>query len=199
MYASAPWERSGGYDPPTGGLAPGGEGLPAKRGVRSISQTAAGSRTQAGATYATRRASGSLRRSNQDALPTPPSRHRREPNAGGDRGRPHARSQPHQGASVSPAWWLIDDDTERDLAPICSWDPPWITAEGQVFGHTSRRSHRSRRGRRLSRSGSPSSRLRRRVSSVCSRCSVPPSPTSPGSPACASRRTPSSPRACHRW
>ena len=45
-------------------------------------------------------------------------------------GRPDARSQPHQGASVSPAWWLIDDDTERDLAPICSWDPPYITAEG---------------------------------------------------------------------
>ena len=96
----------------------------------SISQTAAGSRTQAGATYAARRAAGPLHRSNQDALPTPPSRHRREPNAGGDRGRPHARSQPHQGASVSPAWWLIDDDTERDLARICSWDPPYITAEG---------------------------------------------------------------------
>ena len=49
----------------------------------------------------------------------------------GERGRPQAaRSQPHQGASVSPAWWLIDDDTERDLAPICSWDPPYITAEG---------------------------------------------------------------------
>jgi hypothetical protein len=71
VRASAPRKRSASDDPPTGGPAPGGEGLPAKWGVRSVSQAASGSRTQAGAADAARHAPGPLGRSDQDALPTP--------------------------------------------------------------------------------------------------------------------------------
>ena len=98
----------------------------------SISQTAAGSRTQAGATYAARRAAaryiGRTKTLCQLLLAATVANLTLVATGVG-----HARSQPHQGASVSPAWWLIDDDTERDLARICSWDPPYITAGGVGF------------------------------------------------------------------
>ena len=96
VYASAPREGSAGYDPPAGGLASGGAGIPAKRGVRSVSQATSGRRTQAGAAGATRRAPGPLLRSNQDAFPAPYGRHRRQSHARGEEGRPHARPQPPQ-------------------------------------------------------------------------------------------------------
>src|SRR5215207_6728808 len=94
VRASAPREGSAGYDPPAGGSAAGGEGIPAKRGVRTVSQATSGRRTQAGAADATRRSPGTLLRSDEDLLPTPYGRHRRQSHARGDEDRPHARSQP---------------------------------------------------------------------------------------------------------
>src|SRR5215218_7307068 len=68
VRASAPREGSAGYDPPAGGSAAGGEGIPAKRGVRTVSQATSGRRTQAGAADATRRSPGTLLRSDEDLL-----------------------------------------------------------------------------------------------------------------------------------
>src|SRR5215208_5624305 len=90
VRASAPREGSAGYDPPAGGSAAGGEGIPAKRGVRTVSQATSGRRTQAGAADATRRSPGTLLRSDEDLLPTPYGRHRRQSHARGDEDRPHA-------------------------------------------------------------------------------------------------------------
>jgi hypothetical protein len=96
VRASAPREGSSGHDPLAGGSAAGGEGIPAKRGVRTVSQATSGRRTQAGAADATRRSLGTLLRSDEGSLPTPYGRDRRQSHARGDEDRPHARSQPPQ-------------------------------------------------------------------------------------------------------
>lgn len=67
-------------------------------------------------------APGSLLRSNEDPLPPPDGRHRRQSDPGGNQDRPHARPQPpqydHLHAHPRPACC-----TDRDLLLVCGSDP----------------------------------------------------------------------------
>src|SRR5215211_9035833 len=131
VRASAPREGSAGYDPPAGGSAAGGEGIPAKRGVRTVSQATSGRRTQAGAADATRRSPGTLLRSDEDLLPTPYGRHRRQSHARGDEDRPHARSQPPSDGHLYTClrFVCVSPRVHNSAA----------TPGARVFGHASRK------------------------------------------------------------
>src|SRR5215204_1280346 len=139
VRASAPREGSAGYDPPAGGSAAGGEGIPAKRGVRTVSQATSGRRTQAGAADATRRSPGTLLRSDEDLLPTPYGRHRRQSHARGDEDRPHARSQPPSDGHLYTClrFVCVSPRVHNSAA----------TPGARVFGHASRTGAYARRGR----------------------------------------------------
>ena len=130
VHAGAARKGSAGYDPPAGGYAPGGEGIPAKRGVRAVSQAAPGGRAQAGPTDATRRAPSPLLRAGKDAFPAPYGRHRRQSHAHGDEGRPHARSQPpsddHLYTSLRSVYG--SPRVRYSVVPLGAW----------LFGHASR-------------------------------------------------------------
>ena len=84
-----------------------------------LPQTTSGRRTSTGPVDATWCASGSLCRSDQDALPTPYGRYCRQSHACGDENRPHARSQPPQDDYLY-TYLRLASDTDRDLPLICN-------------------------------------------------------------------------------
>src|SRR5918994_7181975 len=130
VRASVPRQGSAGYDPPAGGSAAGGEGIPAKRGVRAVSQATSGRRTQAGSADATRRSPGTLLRSDEDPLPAPYGRDRRQSHARGDEDRPHARPQPPSDEHLYTClrFVYVSPRVHNSAATLGAW----------VFGHTSR-------------------------------------------------------------